>query len=151
LSKSCGCLRDELTRVRNRKYSLADKREYLAWAGIKKRCFQINCKSYPNYGGRGITLCDEWRDNFAQFLADMGRCPDGHTIDRIDNDGPYRPSNCRWASRSTQNSNTRRNHYIEFNGERHTLAHWARSTGMKHTKLLRRLQRGWSVERALTT
>jgi hypothetical protein len=143
-------MRDELTSVRNRTHGHSKSREYRIWSDAKKRCYNPRNKSYPTYGARGITMCDEWRQDFARFFADMGRCPVKHTIDRIDNDGPYSKSNCRWSTRAIQNSNTTRNHYIEFNGERHTLAHWARAVGMKHTMLLHRLSRGWSIERALT-
>lgn len=81
---------------------------YLSWRGAKARCFNENTKTYHYYGGRGITMCARWADpelGFQNFLADMGERPEGHTIDRINNDGNYEPGNCRWATPSQQNSN----------------------------------------------
>lgn len=83
--------------------------EYKTWVGIIKRCTDPKAKGWPNYGGRGIHICDEWRHSYAAFLADVGRKPSPrHSIDRIDNDGNYEPGNVRWATRSEQNSNQRR-------------------------------------------
>jgi len=78
---------------------------------MRQRCRNPRCAAYPNYGGRGIYVTAEW-DDFWVFVADMGDRPEGHSIDRIDNDGPYAPWNCRWADRSTQNNNTRPTHYL---------------------------------------
>ena len=127
--------------------------EYVVWAGIIQRCTDPGCGSYQRYGGRGITVCDRWRNSFENFLADMGPRPGlEYSIDRINNGGNYEPGNCRWATREEQRSNTRRNRVIEWNGVRRTLAQWERSLGMRRGTLQARLdQHHWSLERALTT
>lgn len=117
---------------------------------MKSRCSDINVVEYPNYGGRGIKVCERW-DNFANFLIDMGERPVNHSLDRIDNDGDYEPSNCRWTDRITQNNNSRHNRHITYKNKTLTLSQWARELNMKRTTIGMRLNSyGWSVERALT-
>lgn len=106
-SSSCGCLRSELIASRQRKHGLRSSREYRAWGNMIQRVTNPKHDSFHNYGGRGIKICEDWRD-FKKFYSDMGVCPDGYTIERIDNDGDYVKSNCIWASRTTQSRNTRR-------------------------------------------
>ena len=102
----------------------------------------------PEYAGRGIQVCDRWK-NFVSFYEDMGNVPDGMSLDRINNDGNYEPSNCRWATRQQQNTNKRNNRFIEWNGKRQTIREWERELGMKPTTLRGRLRSGWPMERAM--
>jgi hypothetical protein len=105
----------------------------------------------PWYGSRGIVVCERW-EVFENFLADMGLCPStGHSIDRIDTNGPYSPENCRWATASQQTRNTRVAIYVVFQGERMAMQDACDLTGLPHTAVIQRLRAGWSDERALTT
>lgn len=125
--------------------------EYRAWKRIRQRCFNPNYHSFADYGGRGILVCTRWEDPTA-FLADMGPMPSPqHSIERIDNDGPYSPENCRWALPKEQASNRRTTVLLTHNGETKTMAEWSRITGIGKTTLSNRLKAGWSHEGALTT
>lgn len=110
-TKSCGCLKREQMAtlgMKNRTHGEARSPEFRAWYGMKQRCYHEKDNRYLLYGARGITVCDHWRNSFDNFLSDMGRRPsDVHSLDRINNDGNYDPSNCRWATRSQQNRNRR--------------------------------------------
>jgi hypothetical protein len=109
----------------------------------------MNDPKYPDYGGRGIVVCERW-DSFENFLADMGERATGLTIERNDNNGHYEPGNCRWATPKEQANNTRRNIVITFRGETMTLAQWACSLGMDYHALYWRIE-NWTLERAMTT
>jgi hypothetical protein len=102
-----------------------------------------------HYLERGITVCERWR-SFETFHADMGECPDGYTLERKDNNSGYSQENCRWATMKEQNNNRRSNTFVEFNGERHTLAEWADITGIRRPTIYSRWQRGWPVWKMLT-
>lgn len=150
-SQSCGCLKIEL-RKQGWKHGQTGTAEYNAWRDIRKRCLSPGCPEYPNYGGRGITMCERWQESFANFLADMGPKPSPeHSIDRRDNNGPYTPENCRWATKKAQSRNTRSNRLVEFRGERLSMAEWAERTGINRGTLDARLRKGWSLEAAFTT
>jgi hypothetical protein len=122
---------------------------------MKVRCYNENHIHYKDYGGRGITVCERWLDKkqgFFNFMADMGDKPTpNHTLDRIENDKGYGPDNCRWATQEEQCNNTRVNVWIEYNGERRTIAQWTRHLGFKRPTLKARLRKGWPIEKALTT
>lgn len=117
------------------------------------RCNNPRSKKYPRYGGRGITVCGRWlRGGFRVFVADMGPRPSPkHSLDRIDNDGPYSPENCRWATMTQQQRNTMRNRLLAFQGQTMPMSEWAERLGMNPKVLRNRLTRGWSVDRALST
>lgn len=129
------------------------KRLYSIWHNMKSRCYNPNATHYKNYGGRGIKVCDEWRNNFQAFYewAISHGYRDDLTIDRKDNDGDYSPENCRWADRYTQNNNTAKNHRITYNGETKTAAEWARLYGLSRYTFNKRIRRGWDFEDAANT
>lgn len=152
-TKSCGCLTKELKSLSHITHGLKDHPLYTTWTNIKYRCFNPNCEYYHHYGGRGIIICDEWRDNFLVFYEWSLKhgWEKGLEIDRIDNEGPYAPWNCRWTTRCEQNNNKRNNHLIEYNGRSQTMTQWAKELGMNVTTLKSRInQRGWSIEDAFT-
>jgi hypothetical protein len=122
---------------------------FYTWRSMLQRCLNERCKDYARYGARGITVHSSWLD-FAVFLADMGVRPEGTTLDRIDNDGPYAPGNCRWSSAREQSSNRRTTRLLTFNGRAQTIAAWARELGTSRQTLRNRLEQGWTVEAALT-
>lgn len=122
---------------------------HYSWTNMVARCTNPNRQDFKHYGGRGITVCERWRNSFADFLADMGEKPAGTSLDRIDNERGYEPGNCRWATRTEQMQNTRTNRQITFGGETLTLGAWARRIGINHESLRARLQ-NWPLERALT-
>lgn len=147
-TRSCGCL----SRERTTKHNQCNTRLYTIWRTMKGRCYNPKKNNYKNYGGRGITVCDEWKDNFQAFydwsMANGYR--EDLTIDRIDSNGKYEPGNCRWASRIEQNNNTSRNRCLTYNGETHTVSEWSKITGISRSTLQHRLVHGWTVERMLT-
>lgn len=151
-TQSCGCLQKEKTGKRARVHGLSKSKEHGIWSNMKRRCSDSTNKMFQNYGGRGITVCDEWQNSFKAFYRDMGPRPSSkHSIDRIDNDGNYEPGNCRWATQSEQGNNTRVNVNLTHEGETKTQVEWGRKLNISHKTIHARFKRGWSVEETLTT
>lgn len=152
-TKSCGCYRKETTSKSFRTHGLRKSPEYTVWALMISRCHNKNNKSYERYGSRGISVCDRWKNSFESFLADMGNRPaDGLQIDRINNDGNYEPSNCRWVTKTENARNKRSNVVIKYNGQSATVAEWGERIGINAKALrLRLFRRNWSIEKSLST
>lgn len=134
--KSCGCWRREVGH-NNFKYDCKNNRLYHIWRGMKARCFNKNNANFPRYGGRGITVCEEWKDDFSSFSswAYSNGYSDELSIDRIDFDGNYCPENCRWATLTEQNNNKSNNFYITENGRTQTLAEWCKEFNADRDKV----------------
>lgn len=147
---SCGC-RQAAMRQEQSEPSKSSRPEYVIWQGMKKRCYNDACRSWKSYGGRGIRVCDEWRDSFDAFFRDMGPRPTAqHSLDRIDVNGHYEPSNCRWVLRKQQANNKQSTVRLTLGGKTHTIGEWAEITGIPYRTIALRLKLGWTVERALT-
>lgn len=153
LTQSCGCYRSERATEVNSTHGLSKTRLYGIWASMIARCYKPYIDGYENYGGRGITVCDEWLNNpeaFIEWALSHGY-RDNLSIDRIDCNGNYEPDNCRWADWYEQGANKRNNRHITYNGETHIISEWARKTGIKASTINCRITvLGWSVEDALT-
>jgi hypothetical protein len=118
---------------------------------IKHRCYNPNRCDYERYGGRGIRVCDRWLESFSNFLDDMGSCPGGYSIDRIDNNADYAPENCKWSNNIEQANNKRNNHFIEHMGKTLTVSQWSRELGVNRKTIVTRLRDGWDPVRAIST
>lgn len=144
-TKSCGCLRRELHIARRLKWDTPEKRSLISkYENMMSRCYNPNVRSYKHYGGRGIYVCDEWRNSKEAFV-DWGLASgyrEGLTIDRIDDNGPYSPSNCRWANIQQQCENRRTNVFLTVDGVTDTITSWARKTGSCHSTLSGKLKQG---------
>lgn len=136
----------------NLKHGMRNSRIYNIWRSMRQRCNNPNCKNFHNYGGKGITVCDEWKNSFEAFCewAMKSGYEEGLTIDRIETDGNYEPGNCRWTSQKVQQNNRSNNRKICVNGTCHTLGEWSEITGLKISTIWARLQSGWSDEDAIT-
>lgn len=150
-SKSCGCLRNDnlTTHGMTAKAIRRESHEYWIWNMIVQRCKNPRVKNWADYGGRGIDVCDSWL-KFENFYADMGPRPGkGYSIDRVDNNAGYHKDNCKWATRTEQNSNKRNNRLLTAFGKTQHLAAWAREYKLLHCTIIYRLGRGWSTEDAI--
>jgi len=157
-SASCGCVAIEKLISRNMRHGSGNRRLRRVFKGMKDRCLKPNHEYFPDYGGRGISICERWlrgdgdSSGYKCFVIDMGDRPSpAHTLERIDNDKGYSPDNCKWATRAEQMLNRRNTIKMTFNGVTKPMAVWSRELGIPWGALRQRLLRGWSDERSLTT
>lgn len=148
-TKSCGCLHTDFARSGKHSRKHGDAcggeltSEYWRWQSMKARCYNPNTKSYPAYGGRGISICERWLKDYGAFLSDMGRCPEGFMLDRIDVNGNYEPGNCRWVSLSDSLFNRRpRGNQITHDGKTMNQKQWAEQLGISMRRLKTKLRKG---------
>jgi hypothetical protein len=148
---SCGCLKRDVTKLKNYSHGLTETAEYKTWCKMKSRCNVESDISFPNYGGRGIMVCPQWERSFETFFADMGPKPEGdYSIERMNSDGDYEPGNCKWATRKEQNRNKRNTHYVEYEGKSIAIVDLAEKFNIPYGRLYKRLTRfNWTVERAV--
>lgn len=150
---SCGCYNIIKIKKTNTKHGLWSHRLHNVWSSIKTRCYNKKSHAYKNYGGRGITMCDEWKNNFKSFYdwAMSNGYQDNLTIDRINNNGNYEPLNCRWVDMKTQSNNKRNNKMITYKNETLSVSEMARKYDITVDRLSKRLYAGWSVQKAIET
>ena len=143
--RSCGCTRNAANRM-------SSSSEYRVWHDMKRRCYDTKRRDYKYYGGRSIIVCERWRSSFVNFFSDMGPKPfPGATIERIDNDGNYEKSNCKWATQEEQKKNTRNVRKLTYNGETMSIGDWARKLGINRCTLRLRLDKGWPLEEVFSS
>lgn len=153
-TKSCGCLKKEKISNLNYKHGMEKSRLYHIWQGVKRRCLNSNEIGYKDYGAKGITICDEWKNNSSIFIewALNNGYNDSLTIDRIDNTKGYNPENCRWSTPAQQARNTKTNHLITYNNKTYCIAEWAEILGFSYNTLYNRINKyKWTIEKAFTT
>lgn len=151
-TKSCGCMALKMSAIANRKHGLSKHRLQGTWRSMKERCYNPNAENYARYGGRGIAVCDRWRNSFEAFVLDNEALAlPGLTLDRRNNSQGYSPENCRWISRIGQANNRDNNMVLTCNGRSQTCAQWAREIGMAEQVVRKRVQAGWSDEEAILT
>lgn len=159
---SCGCYQSELRKSKERieaiskantKHGMSNTKLYYVYNNMMRRCYDINNHKYKNYGGRGISVCDEWRNNKELFFewANASGYKEGLTIDRIDVNGIYCPENCRWADQKTQANNRTTNVFLTYNDESKTIAEWADILGIPAGTLWSRKHNGWDDKSIITT
>jgi hypothetical protein len=154
-TKSCGCILNK--RLENfgelqKKHGMSDTKIYKVWSSMKQRCLNENDKAYKNYGGRGITVCNEWHEfePFYEWAVNNGY-KEGLTLERVDNDGDYCPKNCTWITKSKQSSNTRNCIELTYKGKTKIMKEWAEELNIPYSVLQHRIYRGWDTEKALST
>lgn len=157
---SCGCLQRALTAVKIAERSRTHGQcgvstrtsEWSIWSGMRQRCANPGVQSYPNYGGRGISVCERWANSFEAFFEDMGPKPSPtHSIERRDNNGNYEPGNCCWATPSEQANNRSSSRILDIDGKRQTVTEWAKESGTDTHLIFGRLNKGWGARKAVFT
>lgn len=148
-TRSCGCLQKETASKMFRKHYGKGTVEYTSWQLMKDRCYNENNKTFAYYGGKGVRVCERWRNSFENFLSDMGLKPGGsYTLDRINGDADYSRDNCRWATKKEQTRNRGNTKMINYKGERRPLAEWCEILQIDYNNTNKRIWRGWSTEDA---
>lgn len=152
-TKSCGCQRVDSSRANGKArktHGMTRSPEYRAWQSMKDRCYNEDCENFKNYGARGIVVWHTWMKSFNNFYRDMGPRPGpDYSLDRIDNNGNYTPSNCRWATAEQQANNRRTNYLVELDGEVRTLSQVAKETNIPLPTLATRLKKGLDIKGAI--
>ena len=148
-SKSCGCLTKQLISNALKTHGETDAPTWKSWKSMLDRCYLRKHKSWPKYGGAGITVCKRWH-SYVNFRADMGKRHEGMTLGRLDHTADYKPGNCSWQTYKQQAADRRSTVWLTFRGLTNHASEWCRITGMSHDTLSRRLELGWPVEKALT-
>jgi hypothetical protein len=149
-TQSCGCLRAEAWRTTITEHGLFGTPAWNSWSSMLTRCYNKRDHNYLKYGAKGITVCDRWRESFANFHADMGDRPDGMTLDRFpDRNGNYEPGNCRWATDSQQAANRKSSIMVTIDGRTQCLKDWCRERGIGYMMVYKRIRRGIDPVKAL--
>lgn len=151
-TKSCGCYKREFAQSSFSTHNLTNHRLYNTWCHMKGRCYNSDNKAYSNYGGRGITVCDEWKNDFQAFYnwAMANGYKEDLTLDRIDVNGNYEPDNCRFTTMKVQQNNKQNHFYITIYNRTQTLAEWCEEKKLDYNKIMARIQSGWTIEDAFT-
>lgn len=134
-----------------RTHGQAGTKLYQRWVSMKQRCRNPNNKCYKHYGGRGIKVCDEWNNSFESFFkwAHESGYDESLTLERIDNNGNYEPSNCKWVSMEEQSNNRRSSHYLQYNGQKMTISQWSKHTKINENVIYDRLNNNWPIGEVL--
>ena len=149
-TQSCGCIGKERFGNLNKSHEKSGTPEWKTWIAMKRRCYDKNQQFYALYGGRGIAVCARWKDSFQNFYDDMGSRPKGMSLDRIDSNGNYEPSNCKWATAKEQARNTNRNYYVTVNGVTKALSAWTEELGLNYYTIRSRIYKlNWNPIEAL--
>ena len=147
--KSCGCLLKSVPKQVHGKHFRSREPEYKVWCSMIDRCTKETHHAYKSYGGRGICVAGSWSGvhGYVNFFNDMGKRPEGGTLDRVDNNGPYSPDNCRWADMKAQGRNRRTNVMLTHRDQTFTVMEWGEKVGLMENTIYERLRRGWTVEK----